>query len=61
MKLIKPTHNKYVLTCLDNETYVKYATFYSGCKRCGVRRIYTFLGGTELWSLVKEVAKGNIV
>jgi hypothetical protein len=50
-----------VLNCLDNETYAKYANVYSGCKRWGVRGIYTFLGGTGLWGLVKEFAQGTIV
>ena len=61
MQIIKPPHNRYALRCLDNETYVKYATVYSGCKRWGVRGIYTFLGGTGLWGVVKEVAKGSVV
>jgi len=34
---------------------------YSGCKRWGVRGIYTFLGGTGLWGIAKEVAKGSVV
>ena len=37
-----------MLHCLDNSTYIKYATAYAGCKRWGVRGIYTFLGGTGL-------------
>lgn len=49
MQITNPPHNLYVLSCLDNATYVKYANVYSGCKRWGVRRIYTFLGGTGLW------------
>ena len=61
MQIIKPPHNRYVLSCLDNETYVKYSTVYSGCKRWGVRGIYTFLGGTGLWGVAKEVAQGSVV
>ena len=61
MQISKPGHNKYALSCLDNATYVKYANVYSGCKRWGVRGIYTFLGGTGLWGVVKEVAQGNVV
>ncbi len=61
MQITKPPHNRYVLSCLDNETYVKYSTVYSGCKRWGVRGIYTFLGGTELWGVAKEVAQGSVV
>ena len=26
MQITKPPHNRYVLSCLDNETYVKYST-----------------------------------
>ena len=33
MQITKPPHNRYALNCLDNETYIKYATVYSGCKR----------------------------
>ena len=61
MQITKPPHNRYVLSCLDNETYVKYLTIYSGCKRWGVRGIYTFLGGTGLWGVAKEVARGSVV
>lgn len=61
MQIIKPPHNRYALSCLDNSTYVKYATVYSGCKRWGVRGIYTFLGGTGLWGVAKEVAQGTVV
>ena len=61
MQITKPPHNRYILSCLDNETYVKYSTVYSGCKRWGVRGIYTFLGGTELWGVAKGVAQGSVV
>jgi len=61
MQITKPPHNRYILNCLDNETYVKYSTVYSGCKRWGVRGIYTFLGGTGLWGVAKEVAQGTFV
>lgn len=61
MQITKPPHNRYILSCLDNETYVKYSTVYSGCKRWGVRGIYTFLGGTGLWGVAKEVAQGSVV
>ena len=61
MQITKPPHNRYALSCLDNTTYVKYANAYSGCKRWGVRGIYTFLGGTGLWGIAKEVAKGSVV
>ena len=61
MQITKPPHNRYVLNCLDNATYVKYVNVYSGCKRWGVRGIYTFLGGTGLWGIAKEVAQGSVV
>ena len=61
MQITKPSHNRYVLAYLDNETYVKYAHVYSGCKRWGVRGIYAFLGGTGLWGVAKEVARGTLV
>ena len=61
MQITKPLHNRYALSCLNNATYVKYADVYSGCKRWGVRGIYTFLGGTGLWGVAKEVAKGSVV
>ena len=61
MQITKPPHKRYTLYCLDNETYVKYATVYSGCKRWGVRGIYTFLGGTGLCGVAKEVAQGTVV
>jgi hypothetical protein len=61
MKICKPPHNRYALCRLDNVTYVKYTTAYSGCKRWGVRGIYAFLGGTSLFGVAKEVAKGTIV
>ena len=61
MPISKPPHNRYILSCLDNSTYLKYATVYSSCKRWGVRGIYAFLGGTGLWGVMKEVAQGNLV
>jgi hypothetical protein len=61
MQICKPLQNRYALCRLDNETYVKYTTAYSGCKRWGVRGIYTFLGGTGLFGVAKEIAKGTVV
>ena len=61
MQVSKPIHNRYALYSLDNETYVKYATAYSNCKRWGVRGIYTFLGGTGLWGVAREMAQGTVV
>jgi hypothetical protein len=61
MKITKPPHNRYALHCLDECTYTKYANVYSGCKRWGVRGIYTFLGGTGLWGIVREAAKRTVV
>ena len=61
MQISKPPHNRYALYCLNNETYVKYANAYSGCKRWGVRGIYTFLGGTGLFGVVKEITQGTVV
>ena len=61
MQILKPPHNKYILSCLDDDTYIKYADVYSGCKRWGVRGIYVFLSGTGLYGVVKEVSKGTIV
>jgi len=61
MQIVKPPHNRYALFCLDEESYTKYATVYSSCKRWGVRGIYTFLGGTGLFGVVKELAEGTVV
>lgn len=61
MQISKPPHNRYALNCLDNATYVQYANGYSFCKHWGVRGVYTFLGGTGLWGVAKEVAKGTVV
>lgn len=61
MAITKPPRSRYALHCLDTATYVKYANVYSACKRRGVRGIYTFLTGTELWGGVKEVAQGTVV
>lgn len=61
MHITKPPHKKYVLYCLDDQIYNKYANVYSGCKRWGVRGIYTFLGGTGLWGVVKEISQGTVV
>lgn len=60
MQIVKPPHNRYVLSCLNNTTYAEYATVYSVCKRWGVRGIYTFLGGTNLWGVTKEVVQGGV-
>ena len=54
MQICKPLHNRYALVFMSNETYVKYATVYSGCKRWGVRGVYSFLGGTELVGVAKD-------
>ena len=61
MRMVKPPHNRYILSCLDNCTYVKYAEVYSGCKRWGVRGIYAFLTGTGLYGVAKEAVKGTVV
>jgi hypothetical protein len=61
MQIVKLPYNHYVLCCLDDNNYTKYADCYSCCKRWGVRSIYTFLGGTGLFGVVKEVAKGTFV
>ena len=61
MQITKPSHKRYALYCLDNETYTKYSNAYSGCKRWGVQGICTFLGGTGLWGVAKEVAQSTVV
>ena len=61
MQVVKPPHNRYALSFLDNHTYVKYATTYSGCKRWGVRGIYAFLGGTGLFGIAQEALKGQVI
>ena len=61
MQVLKPPHNRYILSCLDNSTYTKYTDAYSNCKRWGVRGIYVFLSGTSLYGVVKEVTKDTIV
>jgi hypothetical protein len=61
MQICKPPHNRYALRGLSTDTYIKYATAYSGCKRWGVRGIYTFLGGTGLFGVAKEIAKVTVV
>ena len=60
MQSVKPLHNRYLLSFLDEQRYIKYATVYSASKRWGVRGIYTFLCGTGLWDIVKEVATGTV-
>ena len=54
MQVAKPPHNRYILSCMDECTYIKYADAYSCCKRWGVRGIYAFLTGTELYGVAKE-------
>lgn len=61
MQVSKPSHNRYILYCVDNSIYVRYAEIYSGCKRWGVRGIYAFLSGTGLFGIAKEGLKGTIV
>lgn len=61
MQISKPFHNRYILNCVDNCTYGRYAEVYSGCKRWGVRAIYAFLSVTGLVGRGKGVVKGNIV
>ena len=61
MQVVKPPHNRYILSCMDECTYIKYADAYSCCKRWGVRGIYAFLTGTELYGVAKEALQGTIV
>lgn len=61
MKIVKPPHNHYILSCLDDRTYEKYAEIYSGCKRWDVRGIYAFLSCTGLYDAAKETLRGTIV
>ena len=61
MQVVKPPHNRYILSCLDEDSYTKYADVYSCFKRWGVRGIYAFLGGTGLFGVVTEVTKGTVV
>ena len=58
MEICKPPHNRYALCGLDNETYVKYAIAYSGCKRWGMRGICAFVSGTGLFGIAKDIVKG---
>lgn len=61
MELSKPVHNKYLLHAMDEKSYQKYLCLYSNCKRWGVRGIYSFLLGTELYDVVKEAVGGILV
>eukprot|EP00980_Cylindrotheca_fusiformis_P031810 scaffold27021_cov2942-Cylindrotheca_fusiformis.AAC.3 len=46
---------------VQQSTTIKLGHQEIGCKRWGVRGIYTFLGGTGLWGVAKEVAQGSVV
>ena len=61
MKMVKPTHDRYSLSYLDNCTYVKYAEVYSGSKRWCVCGMYAFLTGTRLYGVTKEELNGTLV
>jgi hypothetical protein len=61
MQIVKPPHNHYALSFLDEATYVKYAKVYAISKRWGVRGIYAFIGGTGMTGVIKEIAKGTMV
>jgi hypothetical protein len=61
MQISKPPHNRYALYHLDDETYKKYTIVYSNSKRWAVRKFYVFLGGTGLFGVAKEIAKGTVV
>ena len=61
MLITKPPHNRYALHCLDNYTYVKYATTYSGCKRWCILGIYSFQAGAGGWVVAREVTRGTVV
>ena len=60
MEISKPVHNRYILFCLDEDSYKKYATVYSGCKYWGVHGSSTFLGVIELFGqLLPENKDGH--
>ncbi len=61
MQVVKPPHNCYILSGLDECTYVQYAKTYSCCKRWGVRGIYVFLTGTGLYFIVRDTLQGTVV
>lgn len=61
LNIRKPTHKRYILHGLSNSTYVKYATVYSRCKNQGNRGIMSFLTGTNLLGVVREVVRGNLI
>ena len=61
MQITPPTHNRYVLNCLDDGTYFKYVSVYLSCKQWNVQRIYSFLGGKGLWGVAKEVTQVHVV
>ena len=61
MQIIKPNHKKFILRNLDDGQYSRYAKSYSRSKRYGMRGIYCFLTGTELYEVVKETLKGTVV
>ena len=63
MKVIKSTsiNPDFEVSEPVHRTHIKYVSAYSGCKRWGVQGIYTFLAGTGLWGVVKEVAQGTVV
>lgn len=60
-KFTKPPHNKFLLQCLDDIIYSKYANLYAHCKKWGVRGVYAFVTSTGLYGVAKEVAQGTIV
>ena len=61
MLIVKPTHNKYALSYLNQTDYSDIANKYSTAKRYGLRGVMMFASGAGVLGIVKDVAKGTVI
>lgn len=60
ISIARPTHNKYALHSLNNETYIKFVNGYSTAKKLGVKGVWLYISGSGVKDLCTEALRGHV-
>ena len=60
ISISKPSHNKYLLATCDEIAYSKIVCKYQKAKKYGIRAVFGYLSGAEIYQIVGEIGKGAL-
>lgn len=58
--ICKPSHNRYLLATCEEDQYGKLVCRYQKAKKYGIRAVFSYLSGAEIYQIVGEIGKGAL-